>query len=427
MAIQTNKELRNKLIYCVYTRYFSDEGTFAAVEKELDRIKNLGTDIIWFLPIYPIGKVNRKGIAGSPYAISDYRAINPEFGTMADFEHLVSEIHNRGMKVMIDIVFNHTSPDSLLVQEHPEWFYHKEDGSFGNRVGDWTDIIDLDYANKDLWNYQIATLTMWAEKGVDGFRCDVAPLVPMAFWNQARQAVSEINPDHIWLSESIDFGFLRELRNRNLIAHSDSEVYQVFDITYDYDMRGFFDNYLQGKIPLTRYAEALSQQDLIFPANYIKLRNLENHDTKRITSLVTNQEQLRQWTAFEFFQKGTSLIYNGQEVCDAVEPSLFETGTVAWDGQYNISDYITKLASLKKGLSLDANYEIQASDETDSVVIAYFSDKVETVGVFSFKGRTGETDLPLEDGNYINQLTDETVVVTDGKVDLSQTPIWISL
>ena len=110
-----------------------------------------------------------------------------------------------------------------------------------------------------------------------------------------------------------------------------------------------------------------------------------------------------------------------------VEPSLFETGTVAWDGQYNISDYITKLASLKKGLSLDANYEIQASDETDSVVIAYFSDKVETVGVFSFKGRTGETDLPLEDGNYINQLTDETVVVTDGKVDLSQTPIWISL
>lgn len=216
---------------------------------------------------------------------------------------------------------------------------------------------------------------MWAEKGVDGSRCDVAPLVPMAFWNQARQGVSEINPDYIQLSESIDFGFLRELRNRNLIAHSDAEVYQAFDITYDYDMRGFFDNYLQGKIPLSCYAEALSQQDLIFPANYIKLRKVENHDIKRIASLVRDHEQLLQWTAFKFFQKGTSLIYNGQEVCDEIEPSLFETGTITWDGQYNISDYITKLASLKK-FPLDVNYEVQVNHQTVSVVITYLTNKL---------------------------------------------------
>ncbi|MGT2844149.1 alpha-amylase family glycosyl hydrolase [Streptococcus hongkongensis] len=426
MAFETNKKLRNNLIYCIYTRHFSREGTFATVEKELDRIKKLGTDIIWFLPIYPIGQLKRKGNAGSPYAISDYRSINNELGTMADFEHLISEIHNRGMKVMIDIVFNHTSPDSLLVKEHPEWFYKKENGTFGNRVGDWTDIIDLDYSNLDLWNYQIETLTMWAKKGVDGFRCDVAPLVPLAFWKKARQAVSQINPDQIWLSESIDFGFLRELRNRKLIAHCDAEVYQAFDITYDYDMRGFFDGYLAGNISLSRYAEALSQQELIFPANYIKLRNLENHDTKRIASLVPDHEQLVQWTTFEFFQKGTTLLYNGQEVCDQVSPSLFETGVINWNNEYNISDYITKLAQLKKSISLDANYEIQASDQMDSIVLAYFSEKIETVGVFSFKGKTGKISVPLEDGVYINQITNQEIHVTDSQVDLNQTPIWIS-
>lgn len=135
MAYCTKTDLRNKVIYSVYVRNYSAEGTFTAVEKDLDRIKGLGVDIIWFLPIYPIGKEKRKGTLGSPYAIADYRKVNPELGTMDDFKHLVQEIHLRGMKCMLDIVYNHTSPDSWLAKNHPEYFYKTPEGQMGNRVG----------------------------------------------------------------------------------------------------------------------------------------------------------------------------------------------------------------------------------------------------------------------------------------------------
>lgn len=146
------------------------------------------------------------------------------------------------MKCIIDVVYNHTAPDSVLASEHPEWFYRKPDGSFGNHVGDWTDIIDLDYTNPGLWDYQIETLTQWA-RIVDGFRCDVAPLVPMEFWSKARQAVEKVRPGCIWLSESVEPGFITYLRSQNLVAHTDSEVFEVFDIAYDYDIFGIFRGY----------------------------------------------------------------------------------------------------------------------------------------------------------------------------------------
>ena len=189
MAVNTSESYRELVMYSVFVRNYSEEGTFEGVRKDLDRIKALGVDIIWLLPIHPVGKKARKGTLGSPYAISDYRGINPEFGTPDDFRRLVAAIHERGMKCVIDVVYNHTSPDSWLAVNHPEWFYHKPDGSFGNRIGDWSDVIDLDYGNKELWDYQIETLKMWAEI-VDGFRCDVASFVPVEFWLQARAAVA---------------------------------------------------------------------------------------------------------------------------------------------------------------------------------------------------------------------------------------------
>ena len=184
-------QLRNMVLYSVFVR--NHGGSFSAVEKDIPRIKSLGVDAIWLLPIHPIGRAQRKGTLGSPYAIADYRQVNPEYGTLEDFKRLADEIHSQGMKLMIDVVFHHTSPDSVLVRQHPEWFYRKEDGSFGNHVGDWSDVIDLDYSHKDLWTYQIDTLKMWAEI-VDGFRCDVAPLVPLAFWKKARVEVEKVRP-----------------------------------------------------------------------------------------------------------------------------------------------------------------------------------------------------------------------------------------
>ena len=184
--------LRNMTLYSIFVRNFG--GNFAAVERDLPRLKSLGVDAIWLLPIHPIGTDKRKGSLGSPYAISDYRAINPEFGTMDDFVRLCDAVHQNGMKLLIDVVFHHTSPDSVLVKTHPEYFYRKPDGSFGNHVGEWTDIIDFDFDAPGLWDELIDTLCFWAQY-VDGFRCDVAPMVPLAFWERARAEVAGVRPD----------------------------------------------------------------------------------------------------------------------------------------------------------------------------------------------------------------------------------------
>ncbi|MFR7637447.1 MAG: alpha-amylase family glycosyl hydrolase [Lachnospiraceae bacterium] len=186
MAVNTDKTLQHQLIYSVFVRNHTPEGTFRALERDLDRLSALGTDIVWLMPIHPVGEVGRKGTLGSPYAIRDYRGVNPKYGTVEDFRHLVDAIHVRGMKCIIDVVYNHTSPDSVLAQTHPEWFFRDEQGRLSRHVADWWDVVDLDYTHKELWRYQIDTLKMWAEI-VDGFRCDVASSVPLDFWTAARQ------------------------------------------------------------------------------------------------------------------------------------------------------------------------------------------------------------------------------------------------
>ena len=186
MARNTSTALREQVIYSVYVRNHTPEGTFRAVIPDLDRIRALGTDIVWFMPIHPIGEKGKKGSLGCPYANRDYSTVNPEYGTLEDFKALVDAIHARGMKCIIDVVYNHTSPDSVLAETHPEFFLRDEQGRPARKVADWWDIVDLDYSVPALWTYQIDTLKQWAAI-VDGFRCDVASSVPIEFWEQARR------------------------------------------------------------------------------------------------------------------------------------------------------------------------------------------------------------------------------------------------
>lgn len=422
MAEYTNKKLRNQVIYSVYVRNHTEEGTFQALEAELDRIKQVGADIIWLMPIHPVGVEKHKGSIGCIYSIKDYRAVNPAYGTKEDFIHLVDQIHANGMKCIIDVVYNHTSPDSWLAENHPEYFYQKPGGGFGNKTGDWGDVIDLDYSStKKLWNYLIETLCMWAEI-VDGFRCDVASMVPLAFWIQARAAVEKVCPGCIWLAESIEPGFLRDNRSRGVLSHSDCELYQAFDITYDYDVRDCFIDYLNGAISLETYVRFLNFQDCIYPDNYIKLRFLENHDQPRIQSLIREEQELRNWIAWQYFQKGTTLVYAGQEVENDHQPSLFDKDTVEWNTGKDIRAYLHKLYEIKKDeIFAEGAYSLAA--EKDVLTASYRLGKEVIYGIFSLKKNGNNRSAAIPNGTYKELLSGSTVNVKKQTVPLSGDPL----
>lgn len=390
MAKNTEISLRNKVIYSVYVRNHTNDGTFNAVAEDLDRIKSLGTDIIWFMPIHPIGVKNKKGSLGCPYANKDYRTTNPEYGTMDDFKSLVEKIHAKGMKCIIDVVYNHTSPDSNLSVEHPEFFYRKPDGNFGNKVGDWSDIIDLDYSNKELWQYQIDSLVMWA-KIVDGFRCDVASFVPVEFWKQAREAVAKVNPDCIWLAESVHSSFNVFSRKSGIYTASDYELFDAFDMEYDYDIREVFDKYLKGETSLSHYLDMFNYQEAIYPQNYDKMRCLENHDQPRICHYVKNRSDLENYTAFLYFLKGSTLIYAGQEFgCDET-PSLFDKDVFPRNTGIDLSNLLAKLDTIKKTVLDDDDYfRADADDENDIAILERDNNKSKKVGIFSLKSKSAD-------------------------------------
>ncbi|MEE0955210.1 MAG: alpha-amylase family glycosyl hydrolase [Eubacterium sp.] len=448
MAENTNLNLRNQVIYQIFVRQYSEEGTFEAVRRDLDRIRDLGVDIIYFAPIYPIGEAARKGSWGSPYSIRDYRAVDPAYGTMDDFKNLVSDIHARGMKCMLDIVYNHTSRDSVLVSEHPEWFYHKEDGSLGNRIGDWTDVADLDYSHADLWDYQIQTLVDWAQI-VDGFRCDVAPLVPLDFWKKARAEVSKVRPDCIWMAESVEPSFIRYCRSLGIPALSDSELYQAFDIDYDYDISDTFYAAVEGKTPLSELAAAINQQETIYPAGYIKLRCLENHDRARAAFLFPNREALLNWTAFIYFQKGIAMLYAGQEFCNVLHPSLFEREPFSRRTGDDLTSFLKRLFVIRKNPTLtDSSYHVSAcpgnflvAEHVENKAVERTGAKVSSegrrlIGIFSCDGRPGLVKLcgrgpeegavlsaPIEDGTYENLIDHESYQVYEGHLSSKGLPV----
>lgn len=427
MAHDTQLTWRNQMIYCVFVRNFSELGTFEAVQADLPRIKKMGTDIIWLLPFYPIGQQARKGSMGSPYAIQDYRKIDPAHGTESSLQQLVAACHELGMKVIIDIVYNHTSPDSWLVHNHPEWFYYKDNGQRGNKVGDWSDIVDLDYRHADLWTYQIDTLCYWATI-VDGFRCDVAALVPLPFWLEAQRRVAEVNPDCLWLAESVHGHFARDMREAGHVGLSDSELYQAFDMTYDYDVQDLFDGYLAGAVSLERYIDGLAQQDYVYPANYIKLHYLENHDQPRIAQRINDAQTMKHWIAFSCFQRGAVLFYNGQERMAHHTPSLFEREVIDWQAGTDLSEWIsTCVSAMKKYLPESGRYRLLADEETNTVVLTHRTDSCTIVAITTLRPQpTGVlTQHGLADGTYRNVLTGASLTIQNGIYPLGADPVLV--
>lgn len=426
MAKDTKIELRNQVIYQVFPRQHSASGDFQGVIKDLDRIKTLGVDILYLLPIHPIGELNKKGTIGCPYSIRDYRSIHSDLGSLEDFKELIDEAHNRDMRLMIDVVYNHTSRDSVILNNHPEWMY-KKNGSFSGKVGDWWDVTDLDYSNRDLWNELIDTLVYWARLGVDGFRCDVASMVPLEFWLEARKTLKTVNPDFIMLAESIDLNFVKELRDLGFEASSDCELFEAFDIEYDYDIWDRYDNYLRTGTGLNDWLAALKGQEGMYPKNYIKAHSLENHDRMRAANFVKDGVRLRNLNALVYFLKGTAFIYAGQEACEEKLENLFEVDKTDWStlGKYNMDELMRKCYEIKKdSIFKDGAFDIHITN-LEAVHITYKKeDKIMEI-ILNVGNTTGKIAAILADGCYRNIFNDEEINIKDNRVMLSSEPIII--
>ena len=252
----------NQSIYEVNIRQYSVEGTFKAFEKHLPRLKKMGVGILWFMPIHPIGAKNRKGSLGSYYSVKDYMAVNPEFGTMEDFKHLVREIHGLEMIVIIDWVANHTAWDNSLTINHPDWFTRDQEGNFVSPVPDWTDVIDLNYDHPELRAYMIEALKFWVEEvDIDGFRCDVAEMVPLDFWRKARLELDKIKSVFM-LAE----GESPDLYNNG------------FDMTYDWNLFHLMNDVAKGKKTAVDLQSYLDKEHGTFGKADYRMTFTSNHD-----------------------------------------------------------------------------------------------------------------------------------------------------
>jgi cyclomaltodextrinase len=352
--------VKDAVIYEIFPRAFSPEGNFKAIEKEIPRLKELGISVIWLMPIHPIGEIKRKGTYGSPYSIKDYFQINPDYGTEDDFKSLIKTAHQNGIKVIIDLVINHTSWDNNLIKEHPDWYVKDENGNIVSPNSDWTDVADLNYDNPELRKYMIKMMKYWVEKfDIDGYRCDVAELVPIDFWNEARDELDKIKPV-LMLAE----GSLPE------------QHLKAFDLTYSWNVYDVLARIIRkGHLPSA--LDAVLQSEMYkFPKGSIRLRFNENHDKPRAVRYFGENGALVS-ALITATIPGVPLIYNGQEYGDTTNISLFEKQVIKKDtsderGKKFYAFYKKLFNFRKKSLALRRGEMIKAMTTNDDKVYAFW-------------------------------------------------------
>jgi glycosidase len=383
----------------------------------------MGIDYIQLLPIHPLGVLSRKGSIGSPYSIKDYRSFNPDYGTEADFKELLKEAHSLGLKVIMDIVFNHTSRDSILTIEHPEWFYHKPNGEFANRVGDWSDITDFKFEYPELEKYLSDTLLYYVRLGVDGFRFDVASLIPYEFFAYTFQLLRKENPEIFLLAESVHLGFCKYLRDLGYDCISDAELFTLFDALYEYDSYDYLYKYMKGECGIQEYLSRVEAQEAQFSKNYVKVRYLENHDFGTANSYLKDDTRLKNLMVLSYFCKGMAFLFNGIECCSRHLPNLFEIDEIDWD-DYNrshMADFITTLNTLKKK-EVFSNGVWEYHLITDSVVTISLKNKEEEyIAILNLNHSTGMVNIEIS-GKFKNVLTGE-ILSLDKYLKVSDDPM----
>lgn len=340
-------------IYEVNIRQYTPEGSFEAFAQHLPRLKDMGVDIIWLMPVTPISSLKRQGTLGSYYACSSYTDINPEFGSPEDFRRLVEQVHTLDMKLIIDWVANHTGCDHLWTKEHPDFYIKDAEGNFTEKNG-WIDVIDLDFANKEMRTQMIKALQFWVtEFNIDGFRADMAHLVPLDFWREARTRCDGLKP-LFWLAEC------------------DNEAYlEVFDTSYAWEWMHVSEKFIKGFHSLHHMKDVLKKY---LPQN--KLYYTANHDENSWngTEYEKYGNAAKAFAVLTCTWPGIPLLYSGQELPNLKRLKFFDKDIIEWtDNEPALHDFYKTLLQCRKTNAVfcsDAGF-IELSHDADDKVLAY--------------------------------------------------------
>jgi len=397
---------KNSVLYEVNVRQYTEQGTFNAFAEHIPRLKALGVDVLWFMPTFPIGVLNRKGGLGSYYSVKDFLNVNPEFGTLEDFKGILDKAHALGMKVVIDWVPNHTSWDNNLTTEHPDWYVKDANGKFTPPIGfDWTDVIQLDWSKKGLQDYMIDALKFWVNMGVDGFRIDHPNNTPKEFWERARTELTTIKPVLL-------IGEIEEPNNY---------LEKGFDMNYAWEMHHLMNSVAQGKKSVSSLVEYYEKESAKYPNNVYRLQFLTNHDENTwagtIDSLMGPAQ--RAFATLIFTDQGVPLIYSGQEDCLSKRLKFFYRDPIVWDSCY-LTGFYKDLVSLKQQNKALWNGDaggpmVRFKTSNDNSIFAFYREKDESRVVVILnlsKKYTALKSLPQNlNGEYIDYFGGHTIVL----------------
>ncbi|MBS1918361.1 MAG: 1,4-alpha-glucan branching protein [Bacteroidetes bacterium] len=359
----------NSNIYEVNLRQYTYEGSFNAFSRELPRLKDMGIEILWFMPITPISIEKRKGTLGSYYACSDYTDTNPEYGSLDDFKNLVEYAHQLGFKVIIDWVANHTGWDHRWTKEHPDFYLKDASGNFTERNG-WDDVIDLDYDNPETRKAVIDAMKFWVERfDLDGFRCDMAHLVTLDFWREARTALEPIKK-LFWLAECEEISY-----------------HEVFDATYTWRWMHKTEEFAKQQTDIKGLQEMLQEYNDEFPPYAFRAFFTSNHDENSWngTEYEKYGNAAINLAVFSCLWNGLPLIYSGQEMPNQKRLKFFDKDPIEWNGKFELHDFYKPLLALRK-----RNAALRAGDNNVTTHLLQTSapDKI-----FSFSRKCGSNEV----------------------------------
>lgn len=402
---------KNANIYEVNVRQFSKEGTFKGVEEQLPRLKKMGVDILWLMPIHPIGEKNRKGPLGSYYAVKDYKAVNPNFGTLDDLKALVNKAHELGMHLIIDWVANHTSWDNVWTKDHPDWYTHDEEGNFKPPVKDWSDVIELDYSNQAMRNAMIDAMTYWVkEANIDGFRCDVAGSVPTDFWVNARHKLDAVKPVFM------------------LAEAEDPELHQAFDMTYAWEFHHITNAIAKGEMTLDDLDAYMAKEDTVYARDDYRMYFTSNHDenTWNGSAIERYGKGYKTFAVLAATIDGMPLVYNGQESAMKKRLEFFKKDPIDW-GNYPLEGFYSTLLHLKtenpalwNGAAGGTFEKLETNNEDELYAYRRVKGEHEVLVVLNFSEESQNVQLVDLDKNvqYTDAFSGKTVTVGADDINL---------